>query len=156
LFLFLRGTPGYPMWSIVVTLGLVFGFGGMLAWANWAKWTSMKSQASRLFWSIRLSQILGMAIVPLISWQLARPELPWDPLTVYPYWAVVTGMTFFTFGGNFWGGLYLAGLAFFLLALLMPWNLEWAPVEFGFVVSIFLMAANSHLRRQEAKSRPAD
>jgi hypothetical protein len=97
-----------------------------------------------------------MAVVPLISWQLSGPELPWDPLTVYPYWAVVTGMTFFTFGGNFWGGLYLAGLAFFLLAIMMPFKLEWAAVEFGFVVSVFLMAANSHLRRQEAKGRPAD
>ena len=38
-------------------------------------------------------------------------------------------------GNNYWGGCYVIGLAFFVLACVMPLKLEWgAPLAFGLLV----------------------
>jgi hypothetical protein len=44
----------------------------------------------------------------------------------------------FVQGSVFWGRYYLFGLAFFALAALMVLTPEWAPLEFGLLVSALL------------------
>jgi hypothetical protein len=50
-------------------------------------------------------------------------------------------------GGLYWGRYYALGLAFFLLALLLPLHLTWAPLEFGGLWAGALVAIGLHLRR---------
>ena len=52
-------------------------------------------------------------------------------LRFYPPWAAVTGLGLFLAGRIHWGGLYLLGIGFFLLALLMPLAIEFAPLAYG-------------------------
>ena len=42
-------------------------------------------------------------------------------------------------GGLFWGRLYLVGLAFFLLAVMMPLYLPLTPVALGLLLSASLI-----------------
>ena len=54
---------------------------------------------------------------------------------------------FFSLGGGYWGGCYLAGTAFFLAALVMPLRLAWSPLVFGVVFALTLLAIGLHLRK---------
>ena len=60
--------------------------------------------------------------------------VPWDRdaiLGVYPPLAVLSGGYYLLFARLYWGRMYLYGFAYFLVAGLMKWRLEWAPVEFA-------------------------
>ncbi|MCS7045116.1 MAG: serine/threonine protein kinase [Gemmataceae bacterium] len=65
----------------------------------------------------------------------------------YPFISLAAGLAFFTMGTNYWGRCYLIGAAFFLMAALMPFHLEWAPLEFGLLWSAALIALGKHLRQ---------
>jgi hypothetical protein len=71
----------------------------------------------------------------------------WEDLLVYPFSATLSGLAFFVMGGLYWGRYYALGLAFFLLALLLPLHLTWAPLEFGGLWAGALVAIGLHLRR---------
>jgi hypothetical protein len=79
-------------------------------------------------------------------------------MLIYPSMTVLSGMAFFIMGSNYWGRCYAVGTAFFALAALMPFNLEYAPLAFGLLWSVALTAVGLHLRRlgnkqEEAKTR---
>ena len=61
--------------------------------------------------------------------------------------AVLSGMAFFIMGSNYWGRCYAVGAAFFVLAVLMPLHLEYAPLTFGLLWSGTLAALGLHLRK---------
>ena len=69
---------------------------------------------------------------------------------------VLTATLLFSLAGALWGRLYLAALALFALALVMPWRLEWAPVELGLVMSGFIaaMSLRFRLHRPAAATAP--
>jgi hypothetical protein len=148
LFLLAGGSSAYPALAVGLTLLTVLGFAAIVIWVGWSFWVSLPAVAARHFWSIRICHTLGMLLVPLLGWQLSGPGRPWDPLTAFPWWALVTGICFFPMGGQFWGRLYLVGLAFLALAVVMPLRLEWAPLEFGLTASVMLLTVGTHLRRQ--------
>jgi phosphatidylglycerophosphate synthase len=58
-------------------------------------------------------------------------------------------MGFFTMGSSYWGKCYLFGLAFFVLAALMPLKLEWAwaPLALGTLWAVTLVLIARHVRR---------
>ncbi len=109
---------------------------------------------TRHLWSIRVGLLLGMVTLAILSYQMRPPDRPWDPLTVFPWGAVLVGATFFSLGGVYWGRMYLFGMAFFVLALLLPSGLKWGPLALGALVSLFLLVALRHARqtRQASKS----
>jgi hypothetical protein len=86
-----------------------------------------------------------MVVTLFLCWQLASPGDSWQ-LKVYPFWAVLTGMTFFNLASNLWGRLYLAGICLFVLAAVAPLELTWAPLVFGTFISSFMTAALVHFR----------
>ncbi len=104
---------------------------------------------TRHLWSMRVGMILGLLILPILDYRLhAGSRLSaWDPLRVFPSWAVLVGVTFFALGGMFWGRLYLCGLGFLVLALLMPLRLEWGPLALAALVSLTLWAMIRHVQQ---------
>lgn len=103
----------------------------------------------RQFWSIWIG--VGAGVVALF-FAYARPPTANEPLPalwLYPAAAVLHGLAFFSMGSGFWGGCYVAGAAFFAAALIMPARLEWAPLEFGAVLSATIVSAGIHMRRKQ-------
>jgi hypothetical protein len=88
----------------------------------------------------------------LLAWEVVAsvpggPE-PMRELLPYPFLALASGLAFFIMGSNYWGRCYAMGLAFFLLAALMPLRLDWAPLAFGLMWSCMLVALGLHLRHR--------
>ncbi len=54
----------------------------------------------------------------------------------YPAVAVLTGVGYFVQGSLFWGKFYLIGLAFFALAIVIPFIPQWAPLEVGLLYAL--------------------
>ena len=75
-----------------------------------------------------------------------------DALSVYPFWAVLSGLAFFVMGSNYWGWCYAIGVGFFGLAILMPLNLSWASLEFGVAWTVTLTVIGLHMRRMGRQS----
>ena len=115
-----------------------------------------RSPAERQLWAIWLGYLAATAIIVLSNRQLSYLGKISDDLTCYPLWAALSGLAFFVMGSSYWGRLYVVGGAFFVLALLMPFQLAWAPLEFGIVWAASLVGISLHLRhlQQRAKEEP--
>jgi hypothetical protein len=153
-FLFLRGTPAYPPVSVAVTLGLFTVLLAGFLWFVRPGTSFWRAPVIHGLWSMRLGHFAGVWLVPLVCRELLGPDDGRWWLACYPLWAVLTGKMFFTMGGALWGRLYLAGLAFFAVAVVMPWRLDWAPVEFGVAATGVVMVAILHLRRTLVPAPP--
>jgi serine/threonine protein kinase len=105
------------------------------------------SAAERQLWAIWIGYFVASVVTTLANRELANPELMLDELTMYPTRAILTGLAFFAMGGSYWGGFYAFGIAFFGLAVLVPWHLHWAPLEFGLLFSGTLTLIGLRLRR---------
>lgn len=70
-----------------------------------------------------------------------------NDLMVYPGSSILAGLAFFIMGGSHWGRCYEFGVVYFVLAVLMPLNLMWAPLEFGALSCVVLVVFGLHLKR---------
>jgi len=153
LFVLAYHSPWYGWIALVVTLAsLVTVMLGYLILSGEGIRVPLNA-ATRHLWSVRLGLLLGMLALSVLSYQLRPPDQPWNPLTVFPLGAVLVGVTFFALGGVFWGRLYLFGVAFFLLAMLIPLRLEWGPLALGALISLLLGAAVRHVRTTQQGSK---
>jgi hypothetical protein len=107
------------------------------------------SVAERRLWAVWAGYHLSCLLLLVLVYTM--PGL--EPLGVYPFCALLTGLAFFVLGESHWGWSYALGLAFFALALLMPLRLEWAPLEFGLLWTVALSTVGLHLRRLGAEAR---
>jgi serine/threonine protein kinase len=146
-FLLLRGTPAYPLTSLGVTLVFFTLTLVVFLWVVRPGTLWWRGRVGHGLWATRLGHFAGMWLVPLVCWELLGPDDGRWALASYPLWALLTGLMFFALGGAFWGRLYLAGVAFFAVAVVMPMRLEWAPVELGLALSGLVVSATLHLRR---------
>jgi serine/threonine-protein kinase len=153
-FLFLRDTWFYPAGLLVVSLAFVAAAMAGFFWLNRnGALIPHAALSHQQFWSLRIGHYTGMALAPVVCRQLFGAGETWA-LATYPFWAIVTGSLLFTMGGALWGRLYLAGLALLGTAALMPLRLEWAPVEFGLVVSVIGAGIALRLYRRDAAGAP--
>jgi predicted Ser/Thr protein kinase len=67
--------------------------------------------------------------------------------TFYPAYAVLTGLMMLVQGSIYWGRFYLVGLAYFALALVMPFTPDWAPLEMALMYSSTQAASGWYLLR---------
>jgi hypothetical protein len=81
-----------------------------------------------------------------VSWLMCPPGVAWNPLTVFPLWGIVVGVTFFGVG-IYWGRLYLLGLAFLGLSILMTLKLDLAPPAFMALLGLTLWILTGHIQR---------
>ncbi len=146
-FLLASGSPWYGWIALGVALGSIVSIMLVYLILSGEGVRIPLNATTRHLWSIRLGILLGLISMPILSFGLNPPGQPWDPLTVIPFWAILLGATFFGLGGLYWGRLYLYGLAFIVLALLMPLRLEWSPVALGTMVSLSLGHAVRQFRR---------
>jgi hypothetical protein len=108
----------------------------------------------RHFWSAHTGFLLGVLMLPLVSYLTTPANTPWDPLIVYPLWAVLAGVSFIYLASLIWGRLYVIGLAMFPVAALMAWRLEWSPVLSGLVHSSVIALSALHLRGISPAAEP--
>jgi serine/threonine protein kinase len=152
-FLLLRGTPAYPLACAGVSMGLVALLLVIFIWITRPGSVFIWPALAQQLMPVRVAHCLGMAM-SLVVCRLLLPDGPWA-LAAYPVWTVLTATLFFSMGGALWGRLYLAGLGLFALAFVMPWRLEWAPVEFGLVLSALITLIGFRFRHQRRAAATA-
>jgi serine/threonine protein kinase len=146
-FLLAHGRPSYGQAAFLATLCSVPVF-VTCYWLFTGEGLRLPlTAATRHLWSIRIGEILGLVGLPLVSWLVHPRGAPWDPLTAFPLWGVLTGVAMFGLGGIYWGRLYVIGLAFIVLAVLMPLRLDLAPLAFGGLTSLTLWTLYRQLKR---------
>ena len=75
-------------------------------------------------------------------------------LTVLGWVAILSGLAFLILGCCYWGICYLFGVGFFVLTVLMTFDLRWSPVEFGVLWDVALVTIALRLRRLGRESKP--
>jgi eukaryotic-like serine/threonine-protein kinase len=126
-----------------------------ILWISYYRHWLPTGPALRDFWSLRIGHWLGVVLLPLLCYLMATPDRPWQPLTTYPLWALVSGVAVFSMGSSFWGRFYVFGLLLFVLAFVMTIQLEWAVLEFGAMLSTMMTIIAVHLRRIRTEGQSA-
>jgi len=72
-------------------------------------------------------------------------------LLPYPFISLVSGLSFFIMGSNYWGRCYAIGAVFFVVAPLMALDLRYGPLIFGVLWATVLLMLGLHLRNQGIK-----
>jgi serine/threonine-protein kinase len=147
-FILAYGSPSFPL---VAFLAMLFSMPVFvtLYWVMTGEGFRVPLTATtRHLWSLRVGQMLGLFALPLVSRMTHPPDVAWNPLTVFPLWSVLTGVTMFGLGGIYWGRIYLVGVAFFVLGFLMPLRLDLAPLGFSGLFSVTLWVLYRHIKRE--------
>ena len=153
---FFLSITGMPSWTQNAARGCQFLAMGAAFWRNRGRRLLPTSAAERELWTIWLGYlgalIVNFAVVRLLQSQgMVAPgsDSPanWINLIIYPPMTILSGMAFFIMGSNYWGRCYAVGAAFFALAAVMPFCLEYAPLTFGLLWSATLTAVGLHLRK---------
>ncbi len=139
--------PFYGVASLALTLCLAAGTMGTVLLVD-RKLPVLKSAVTnRQVWAARLGMLAAMVLAILVSYLLAPADRPWDARTVYPLWALLIGVTFFSMAGLVWGRLYLVSVTFMAASVGMALWRAWAPLAFGTLISLMLLSISVHLRR---------
>jgi serine/threonine protein kinase len=150
--------PPYPTrWIFLSRIGQL-GLMGLIFWLYRSRQLYPTSMAERQLWSIVLGYLLATALsVALYRLTPRGGPGPGDlgELTLFPYWALLAGVALFIMGSSYWGRCYLFSVAFFGVALVMPFGLHWAPLAFGLLWTVTLTAIGWHLRHL-AKAAPPE
>ncbi|MCE9534480.1 MAG: serine/threonine protein kinase [Planctomycetes bacterium] len=148
---FVVAQVGLPLWLRWVSGSVQFILIGLLLWRRLPNRLLPTTAAERQLWSIWIGYFFSLTTVLFILhpvrdfWTTIQVDSShWE---LYPHSALLSGFAFFVMGGGYWGGCYAIGLAFFLLAVLMPLNLAIAPLAFGLLWSASLCTLGLRLRR---------
>jgi serine/threonine protein kinase len=152
---------GAPHWVISSTRFSQFVLIGLLFWYNRGPRLLPTSAPERELWTIWIGYLASYVINALVLRALIGqgvirggdpPVQGWEELILYPFSAVLSGLAFFVMGSNYWGRCYAVGLVFFALALLITGHLSVAPLAFGLLWGVTLVAVGLHLRRLSGKA----
>lgn len=114
---------------------------GTIYWARDGS-LSPRSIAERPVWSIWLGYLSALAVVNVL---LVMDGL--DYTALFPLASALSGFAFVAMAGQIWGGSALVGLAFFIIAPLTAWLPQFAPLMFGTMYLISILAISQHYRR---------
>jgi serine/threonine protein kinase len=136
--------PNAATWIIAVRDGkfVVMGFA---FWRSRRRLTPA-TKAERQMWSVWIAFFIAVSLTVIISRVYAPADQFPDTNSYYPTWSILSGVVFFVLGGTFWGRCYLYGLAFFVLAAVLPLLLHWSAVPFGILWCGCLIHLGLHLQ----------
>ncbi len=112
------------------------------------------SAAERQIWSVWGGYLVACFAMGLSN----RMILGWDVAVetrLYQSLSCLTALAFFATGSSFWGWCYAFGAAFVVLAMIMGFDLRWAPLEFGLLWGIVLSFISLRLRRLARAAAPS-
>lgn len=149
-----------PEWTLWLSRGLQL-LGEAILICFWRPQCNRPRTAlERQLWSLWLGYLLAhlsgilaghwLLLHGFIERGAANPAY-WAELVSYPFSAVLVGLAFFAMGSSYWGKCYLFGVAYFVLAQLMPLKLDWSPLEFGLLSSAVQIFFWVHLRQFPAQ-----
>ncbi|GIW79352.1 MAG: hypothetical protein KatS3mg105_1159 [Gemmatales bacterium] len=141
---FLLTQTGYIRGVHWLVRGVQFALILVVFWCYRSRTFLPTNWAERQLWAIWIAYFLAYMVTVVVVRELMGDR--WDELTLYPFSAVLSGMAFFAMGSSYWGRCYLFGLAFFVLAGLMPLWLDWAPLGLGTLWCITLLSIAFHVR----------
>jgi eukaryotic-like serine/threonine-protein kinase len=117
-----------------------------LVWHNRRGQLLPGTAAERQIWSIwggYLVACFGIGFTHhLIHGWTSRTELE-----LYESLSCLTALAFFATASGFWGGCYVCGACFLMLAFVMCLDLRWAPLEFGALWAVTLVVIGQRLLR---------
>jgi hypothetical protein len=151
-FLLLQRGPEALVWLALFAPYL--GLFGMLRF-NGAAVALPTSPAQRQIWAIWIGHLLASATLFAAS-RIAQPDYVEAFLAAHPARAALYGLAFFVMGSRFWGRDYVFGLAWMLLALVMPLAPIWAPLETGILNGLCVLIIARDMRRQQRESARSD
>jgi len=123
---------------------------GAVAWLTRSKWMNTWHSAARLMWSQWAAFLIAchLAVFVKVIYETTVPNSPAISLfNCYPYFAIFSGILWFTLGSNFWGTCYLFGAMFFLMSMLLPFCPTWGPLLFGATWAALLVITGRRLQR---------
>ena len=149
----LFGVIGTKQHVLVVnaTQGIQFLLMGLVLWHFRATRQLVTSAATKQLWSLWIGFLIGCFLVVLVSELLVGLE-PFYDFFLYPYWAILSGLGFFAMGSSHWGWFYGFGLAFFLLATVLPFWPMAGPLAFGALWAGSLVIIGLRLRARAKKA----
>jgi serine/threonine protein kinase len=143
-----------PITALWTTAGTVVPLIIGVLWISFYRHWLPTGPSLRDFWSLRIGHWAGVGLLPFLCYLMTKPDQPWQPLTIYPLWALISGIAVFSMGSSFWGRFYVIGLLIFALAFVMTIQLEWAILEFGAMFSAMMAIIALHLRRIRIEQQP--
>jgi serine/threonine-protein kinase len=127
---------------------------GLVCWWQRRAFQGGKTAATRQMWTHWIAFLVAChciaGVIIIFLWRL-EPSNRFSILMAYPYFSIVSGMTWFTLGSNFWGYCYLIGAAFFALSLVMPFLLAWSPLLFGLLWATTLWITAIRLKQMSVE-----
>ncbi|SIO29255.1 Serine/threonine protein kinase [Singulisphaera sp. GP187] len=145
--------PGYLRAAFIIPWFVFVTLCGGLFWLNRTRLRSPTTPAVRQVAAMLVGHGVASCALPLTCRLLGLTARPEDELRLYPFLALLVGQFYFSMGGSYWGGFYLAGLGFVLLAPLMAIGLRFAPLEFAILFAVSQLAIGFHLQRL-GRTRP--
>jgi hypothetical protein len=103
--------------------------------------------AERLLVAVAMGQLGAAAMIFIVVSQLVDPEIPYAELAPYPVWSALVGLAFIVLGTQYWGRLYLTGVACIVASPLMARYLLAAPLILGAIIGVTHLGAGLNLRR---------
>ncbi len=144
------GGPPYPKhWAFLIRTVQVIAM-GITLWSYQKVWSESTGLAERQMLSLWIGFIVCCYLLLAVAYLVATPEQPLDELRIYPNLAIISGLTFFGMGSSYWGQCYTFGISFFLLALVIPFNLPLGPLEFGILWAVCLTLVGRRLRNLDS------
>jgi hypothetical protein len=160
--IFLLMQSGAAKWTILAARTMEFVLLGCLFWHNRRNNRLLPTTSSeRELWTIWIgyfsalgATVIATRLVRTMDFIVRAGHAPehLEEMLPYPFLAVLSGLAFFVMGSNYWGRCYTIGVAFFCLACLMPFRLEWAPLGYGVLWAGTLTMVGFHLRRLGKKT----
>jgi hypothetical protein len=141
---------GYLLGAQFVQLGLM-----AVVFAAYRKQGVMPTTAAeRQLWSVWIGYLIATFLTGFLTMSMFDERQLYG-LIQYPLFAVLAGLAFSTLGSSYWGRCYVIAIAFFAVAVVMPFDLRWAVLEFGltWVVTLLLLGRRLHqLARERAEA----
>lgn len=134
-----------PLLVVDATQCVQFLLMGLVLWRFWASGVLAANAAMKQAWALWIGFLIACFLVAFVSQLLVGPE-PFYDFFLYPYWSILSGLGFFAMGSSYWGWFYAFGLAFFLLAALLPLFPLAGPLGYGALWGGSLVIIGLHLR----------